>query len=128
MTYYNFEISEDVLLASWPSYVKSESPEFFDSVLDLFRLIREKDIKHLLVDSGTPAGGGLTEEVIHYIEAEVFQCCPLQKVALLESVDFLWDNNMVQLINYLITAMNLDVQFRMFHSKEIAVNWLHEPC
>jgi hypothetical protein len=121
-----FEIKHDLLLASWPSSVQSGSAEFYDSVLVLFRLIREKKIKKLFLDSGTPAGGILTEEVIAFVEQEVFHSCPLQKVALLESIDYHWDNNMVQFINYIKSTLALDVQFQVFLSKEAAINWLTE--
>jgi hypothetical protein len=123
---HKFDIQHDLLVASWPSYVGSESAEFYDSILLLFRLIREKNIKKLLLDSGTPTGGTLTEEVITFIEQEVFHCCPMQKVALMESVDYHWDNNMVQVINYLKMTLELNLEFRMFLSREAAINWLTE--
>ena len=121
-----FEIKHDLLLASWPDYVLAESAEFYDSILLLFRQIKEKKIKKLFLDSGTPEGGTLTEEVIAFVEQEVFLYCPLQKVALLESADFHWDNNMVQFINYLILSRGLEVQFQMFLTREAAIKWLKE--
>jgi hypothetical protein len=121
---YHFKIINDLLLASWPFHIRSESPEFYDSILVLFRLIKEKQVKKLLLDSGIPDGGTLTEEVIAFVKHEVFLLCPLQKVALLESVDYHWDNNMIQFINYLRLTLALDVQFSTFASKEAAIAWL----
>jgi hypothetical protein len=123
---YHFEIKNDLLQASWPLHVRSKSPEFYDSLLTLFRLIREKEVKKLFLDSGTPDGGVLTEKVIAFVEQQVFLFCPLEKVALLESVDYHWDNNIAQFINYLILTLELDVQFRMFVCKEEAIGWLRE--
>jgi hypothetical protein len=121
-----FDIKHDLLLASWPDYVEAESAGFYDSILLLFRLIKENKIKKLLLDSGTPDGGILTEEVIAFVEQEVCLDCPLQKVALLESSDYHWDNNMVQFINYLILSRGLEVQFQMFLTREAAIKWLTE--
>jgi hypothetical protein len=123
---YHFEVKNDLILASWSFDVRSESAEFYDSVLVLFRLIKEKNIKRLFLDSGTPDGGTLTEEVIAFVEQEVFLFCPLQRVALLESIDFHWDNNIAQFINYLKVTQNLEVQFQMFTSNEAAIDWLKQ--
>jgi hypothetical protein len=126
VTPFQFEIKNDLLLAAWPLQVRSESPEFYDSLLLLLRLIKEKEIKKLLLDSGSPDGGTLTEDGIAFVEQQVYLFCPLQKVALLESIDYHWDNNIAQLINYLIMTLELDVQFRMFASKEEAIEWLRD--
>lgn len=116
-----------MLLASWPHHVRSESPEFLRSLQVLFGLIREKEMTRLLVDSGTPDGGTLTEEVIACMKQEVCRFCPLKKVALLESVDYHWDNNIMQVFNYLKLTLGLEVQIRMFSSRDMALNWLNDP-
>lgn len=90
------------------------------------RLIKEKEIKKVFLDSCNPEEGTFTVEAIAFIEQQLFPCCPLEKVALLESTDFHWDNNILQLINYLIMTLELDVQFRMFTYKEEAIAWLKE--
>ena len=113
-------------MASWPAPVQSGSLKSYDSLLALLRFIKEKEIKKLFLDSGNPGGETLTEEAIAFVEQQVFRFCPLKKVALLESTDYHWDNNIGQLINYLILSLELDVQFRMFVYKEEAIAWLKE--
>lgn len=122
---FHLEIKDDLLIASWPLPFRSTS-EFSDSLLKLLRLIKEKEIRKLFLGTCNPNEGILTEEVIVFLEQQLFHRCPLQKVALLESTDFHWDNNIVQLINYLVLTFELDLQFRMFAYEEEAVAWLQD--
>ncbi|MGV3639339.1 MAG: hypothetical protein ACO1NZ_02395 [Adhaeribacter sp.] len=92
----------------------------------MFNLVREQKLSRLLLDSGTPDGGTLTEELIACMKQELSQDCCLKKVALLESVDYHWDNNIMQVFNYLKMTLGLDVQLRMFSTRDMAMNWLQD--
>lgn len=124
---YHFEISNGLLAARWPHHVRSTSPEFLQSVKVLFKLVREKNLSRLFLDSGTPDGGTLTEELIACMKQEVSLDCPLKKLALLESVDYHWDNNIMQVFNYLKMTLGLEVEIQMFSSSDMAINWLNDP-
>lgn len=123
---YHYEIGNGLLAASWPHHVRSTSPEFLESVKILFNLVGEHKLSRLLLDSGTPDGGTLTEELIACMKQELSQDCSLKKVALLESVDYHWDNNIMQVFSYLKMTLGLDVQIRMFSSRDMAMNWLQD--
>ncbi|MGV3502626.1 MAG: hypothetical protein ACO1O1_02910 [Adhaeribacter sp.] len=124
---YHFETSNGILAASWPHHVQSESPEFLQSVKILFGLVRDQHLTRLFIDSGTPQGGTLTEELIACMKQELGMGCSLRKVALLESVDYHWDNNIMQVFNYLRMTLGLEVEIRMFSSRELAFHWLEIP-
>ena len=123
---YKFEICKGRLQASWSDDLGTESAEFFASVQHLLTIIIEQQITHLLLDSGKPAGGILTEEVTGYILKNT-PFTKLEKVALLESHDFLWDNNIIQLARFLQQTTLVNFEFRVFPAKTNALEWLAIP-
>lgn len=102
------EASHNIMSVKWANELSVESSAFFQTIITLFTLIKDKKATHLIVDSGLPAGGALTEEVIHYIIHHIPNI-PLKKIAILESPDFHWDNNLYQLIKLLITNYQLPI-------------------
>ncbi|KAA9346164.1 hypothetical protein [Adhaeribacter soli] len=115
-----------MLHASWSNDLSTESAEFFASVQHLLTIIIEKQVTRLMLDSGKPDGGILTEEVTGYILKNT-PFTKLEKVALLESLDFLWDNNMIQLARFLQQTTLANFEFRVFPAKANAMEWLAIP-
>ena len=120
---FNFEIRNRVLLASWSDDLSSESEQFRDSIAQLFHLAALEKIEHVFLDSGTPRGGTLTEAVINQVQNSIGKIA-VKKIALLESVDFHWDNNLIQFFKYLKTSQNLTFEFKTFYTKSLALEWL----
>jgi hypothetical protein len=120
---YTFEIRNKVLLASWSDDLSSESALFRDSITYLFCLAADEKIEHVFLDSGTPNGGTLTEEVVNQVQNAIGQVA-VKKIALLESVDFHWDNNLIQFFKYLKSSQNLTFEFKTFYTRSLALDWL----
>ena len=121
---YNFEIDNGLLQASWSEDLRSESAEFYASVQCLLEIIIDRKVTRLLLDSGKPEGGILTEEVTGYILKHT-PFTKLEKVALLESHDFHWDNNIIQLARYLQQTIMVPFEFKLFATNSDAVAWLN---
>lgn len=122
-TLFTYEVRGDVILASWKDELSAESQAFLDSVKHLIRFGHERSIKKILIDSGTPAGGVLTEEVMLLMQNS-FGEVAIEKMALLESSDFHWDNNLYQFLQYLKVMLQLSYQVRLFNNKTAALEWL----
>jgi hypothetical protein len=120
---YCFAMDNGLLQASWSDELRSESEEFYASVQHLLALITQQQVTRLLLDSGKPDGGILTEEVTSYILKHT-PFTKLEKVALLESQDFHWDNNIIQLASYLKQSTLVSFEFRTFSIKTNALEWL----
>ena len=123
---YFFELTGDVLAARWDDSLSVMNPEFLQSVRKLIQELVEKQIPKLLIDPGVPEGGILTEEVIAYL-IENAAHTQVRYIAILESVDFHWDNNIGQLFNYLQTVVPFSFEVRFFGTREEALKWLSHP-
>jgi hypothetical protein len=111
-----------MLSVKWSDELSVESIQFQESIVSLFSTIVEKNIINLIVDSGNPAGGVLTEEVIsHFIQH--IPNTPLRNIAILESTDYLWDNNLLQVIKLLITNYNLPIAVELVKGSKAASKW-----
>ncbi|RAU84099.1 hypothetical protein [Pontibacter arcticus] len=117
-----YEETGNVLNVSWSDELSVESSRFLQTVAFLFRTIQEKEVANLIIDSGMPAGGILTEEVIHCFIQNIPHT-PLRKIALLESPDYLWDDNLFQVISLLITSYSLPIEISMLESRSAAKKW-----
>ncbi len=122
-TLYKFEVKGDVIVTCWHESLSAESNEFRDSIKNLFRFAAERKLKKVLLDSGTPAGGTLTEELMLLVQNAILKI-DLEKIAILESCDFHWDNNLLQFLKYLNTFLQLDLDIKLFNSKTLALVWL----
>lgn len=118
----NYEAPDNILSVKWPDELSVESVYFFQTIVTLFDAIQEQKVTYLIVDSGNPAGGVLTEEVINYFINHIPHT-PLLKIALLESPDYLWDNNLYQVIKLLITTHHLPIQIKLVKSRLAARDW-----
>jgi hypothetical protein len=110
-------------MASWSDDLSSESEAFFNSINYLFKVAADNKVKKVFIDCGVPAGGTLTEGVINFVEASITGL-ELEKIAVLESIDYHWDNNLMQLLQYLKQALNLSFQAKLFTLKKQALEWL----
>ncbi|MFC6999945.1 hypothetical protein [Rufibacter roseus] len=117
------EIEGKRLIASWPTLESVNSPEFFRSFVSLFVTIRERHISELILDSGQPQGGTVSEPIINF-GLKVAPFTALKRVALLESTDFHWDNNLLQILCYLSTSMDFPLEVKLFPSRSLALEWL----
>ncbi|QHL87350.1 hypothetical protein GU926_07845 [Nibribacter ruber] len=89
----------------------------------LFITIREKNIEDVILDSGQPKGGTVSESVMNF-GIKIAPHTALKRIALLESPDFHWDNNLLQIFAYLQTTFSLPLESRLFPSKSDALAWL----
>jgi hypothetical protein len=121
--HFNFEVRNKVLLASWHNSLNLESELFRDSVSKLFSLAATENIEHFFIDSGTPRGEPLPVEVISDVQNAIGKL-GVRKIALLESVNFHWDNNLIQFLKYLKTSQNLTFEFKTFYARSLALEWL----
>ena len=118
------EIEGNKLIASWPNLKSINSPEFFKSFVSLFVMIREKYISKVVLDSGQPQGGIISDSIINF-GLKIVPFTTLERIALLESNDFHWDNNLLQIFNYLNASMNSPLEVKLFSSKSGALEWLN---
>lgn len=117
-----FEGAQNVVSVKWFDELRVESPQFLQTIVFLFATIKEKQAINLLIDSGLPAGGVLTEEIIqHFIQH--IPDTPLKCIAILESPDYLWDNNLYQVISLLITTYQLPIVVKMVKSHVVGLEW-----
>jgi len=120
---YTYQLKSDIILASWAYELSVESMEFLNSVKELFQFAKELNLKKILIDSGTPAGGVLTEDVMLLIQESIVNVAA-EKIALLETSDFHWDNNLLQFFKYLKNFLQLSYEVRLFSNKQKALDWL----
>jgi hypothetical protein len=121
-----YEDSQNILSVKWSDDLSVESPCFFQTIVSLFAFIQEKKVRSLMIDSGIPAGGVLTEEIIDYFIQHI-PATPLKNIAILESPDYLWDNNLYQVINLLITTYRLSIALKLVKSRDAGQKWLSRP-
>lgn len=117
-----YEVTGNILSVKWSDELSVESAQFFQTIVSLFAAIQEKKVTNLIIDSGIPAGGVLTEEVIHYFIQHI-PGTPLKNIAVLESPDYLWDYNLYQVIKLLITSYHLPIAVKLVKSTAAARNW-----
>jgi hypothetical protein len=73
-----------------------------------------------------PAGGVLTEEIINYFIQHIPNT-PLENIAILESPDYLWDNNLYQVIMLLISIYRLPIAVKLVKSQAAGQEWFSRP-
>ncbi|SIT90126.1 hypothetical protein [Pontibacter indicus] len=117
-----FQESSSTLSVRWSDELSVESNQFQETIVALFSEIVEKNVRNLIVSSGTPAGGILTEEVIsHFIQH--IPDTPLRNIAILESADYLWDYNLLQVIKLLISNYKLPIAVELMKGSAAANKW-----
>ena len=118
-----YEADQDILYVKWADDLSVESAMFLQTIISLFTTIHKNKISNLIIDSGIPSGGVLTEEFIHYCIQQI-PSIPLKKIALLESPDYHWDNNLYQIIKLLITNHHLPIAVKIAKSRSAAQDWV----
>lgn len=121
-----YEPAHNTLTVRWSDDLSVESDHFFQTIVSLFATIQERKVTNLMVDSGMPAGGVLTEEIIHYFIQHIPNT-PLENIALLESPDYLWDNNLYQVIMLLISIYRLPIAVKLVRSQAAGQEWFSRP-
>jgi hypothetical protein len=117
-----YEAAPNILSVSWSDDLSVESDRFFQTIVALFAAIQDKQVANLIIASGVPAGGVLTEDIINYFIHNI-PGTPLKNIAILESPDYLWDSNLYQVIKLLITSYNLPIAIELLKSKSAARKW-----
>ncbi|WP_162427920.1 hypothetical protein [Pontibacter pudoricolor] len=117
-----YDEARNTLSVKWSDELSVESAQFFDTIIKLFATIRQKQVANLIIDSGIPAGGLLTEEIIDYFIQQIPDT-PLKNIAILESPDYLWDNNLYQVIVLLIVTYELPITVKMVKNRSAALEW-----
>jgi hypothetical protein len=112
----------NILSVKWSDELSVESAQFFETIITLFATIRQKQVINLIVDSGIPAGGLLTEEIIEYFIQQI-PSTPLRNIAILESPDYLWDNNLYQVIALLVATYKLPITVKLVKNRSGALQW-----
>lgn len=122
-----FNAADNILAVKWRDELSVESALFSETIVALFNTIKEKQISKLIIDSGKPAGGVLTDGVINYFIQNI-PGTTIRYVALLESTDYLWDQNLLQVLNLLIDTHQIPVSVNLVQNKANAEEWLSEVC
>jgi uncharacterized protein YodC (DUF2158 family) len=117
-----YEESTGVLSVKWSDELSVESSQFRETIVSLFSTIVQKKVVSLIVDSGTPAGGVLTEQVISQFIQHI-PGTPLRNIAILESSDYLWDCNLVQVIKLLVSNYDLPIAVELMKGSAAARKW-----
>jgi hypothetical protein len=115
-----YEADANILSVKWSDELSVESARFFQTIVSLFATIQEKKVANIIIDSGIPAGGVLTEEVINYFIQNI-PGTPLRNIAILESPDYLWDDNLYQVMKLLITSYQLPIAVKLVKSRAEAL-------
>lgn len=121
-----FDDTLNLLSAKWSDELSVESFDFFQTIVSLFATVQEKQVSNLFIDSGIPAGGVLTEELIDYFIHNIPNT-PLRKIAILESPDYLWDNNLYQVILLLVSTYHLPIEVKLLKTPGAVREWLRKP-
>lgn len=117
-----YEAAPNILSVKWSDELSVESAQFFKSIVTLFGTIHEKQVANLIVASGSPSGGVLTEDIItHFIHN--IPNTPLQRIAMLESPDYLWDSNLYQVIKLLVVSHQLPIAVEVVKDEAAARKW-----
>ncbi|WP_299705724.1 hypothetical protein [uncultured Pontibacter sp.] len=117
-----YEENTGIMSVKWSDELSVESGQFQETMVSLFSTIVEKNVSNLIVDSGTPAGGVLTEEVISRFIQHIPNT-PLRNIAILESTDYLWDYNLLQVIKLLISNYDLPIAVELMKGSAAAAKW-----
>ena len=121
-----YEPAHNIVTVRWSDDLSVESARFFQTIVTLFSTIQEREVTNLMIDSGIPAGGVLTEEIIDYFIQHI-HTTPLRHIAILESPDYLWDNNLYQVINMLVTTYQLPIALKLVKNHAAGQEWLSRP-
>ncbi|WP_161889912.1 hypothetical protein [Pontibacter russatus] len=122
-----YEAATSTLSVGWSDDLSVESPLFFETIVSLFATIHEKRVTNLLVSSGIPSGGVLTEEVINYFIRQIPDT-PLKHIAILESPDYLWDDNLYKVITLLVSTFQLPISVKLAASRAVGKEWIASLC
>lgn len=122
----SYDSAINALSVKWSDELSVESAEFYQTVVALFATIQEKKVTNLLVDSGIPAGGLLTEDIINFFIQNI-PTTPLKSIAILESPDYLWDSNLYQVIALLINTYQLSIALKLVSSHIEGIAWFANP-
>lgn len=120
-----YEAMPNILSVKWSDELSVESDLFFQTIVTLFASIHENQVANLIVASGRPSGGVLTEEIINYFIHNIPDT-PLKSIAILESPDYLWDSNLYQVIKLLIASYNLSIEVEIVKNEFAARKWFHQ--
>ncbi|MFD3001284.1 hypothetical protein ACFS7Z_12990 [Pontibacter toksunensis] len=120
------EAAQSIVSVKWSDDLSVESPQFLQTIVFLFAIIQEKQVTNLLINSGLPAGGVLTEDVIQRFIQHI-PGTPLKRIAILESADYLWDNNLYQVISLLTTTYRLPIAVKVTKSRAACLEWFSIP-
>ncbi|MBD1398938.1 hypothetical protein H9Q13_17340 [Pontibacter sp. JH31] len=118
-----YEESTGILSVKWSDELSVESSHFQETIASLFGTIIDKKVVSLIVDSGTPSGGVLTEQVISQFIQHI-PGTPLRNIAILESTDYLWDYNLVQVIKLLVSSYDLPIAVELMKGSAAARKWI----
>jgi hypothetical protein len=122
----DYDNSKHVLSVSWANELSVESAQFYQTIVSLFATIKEKQVSNLIIDSGIPAGGQLTEKIINFFIQSIPDTS-LKNIAILESPDYLWDNNLYQVISLLITTYQLPIAVKLVSTHASGLKWIADP-
>ena len=119
---YSFEQNNGCLLANWNGGIRMDSEEFTQSLTALLPLLVEKEITCLLLSADIPLEGALNLESLDLLE-KFSPDMKLQKIALLESQNFLWDNNVLQTFALIKELAGLPTLIEAHPTKQNALAW-----
>lgn len=127
-----YDENTGILSVKWSDELSVESSQFQETMISLFSTIVQKNVINLIVDSGTPSGGVLTEDVISHFVQHIPHT-PLQHIAILESTDYLWDYNLLQVIKLLVANYDLPIAVELVKGSAAASKWFasmaaNQPC
>ena len=121
-----YDEARSIVSVKWPDELSVGSAAFFQTIVSLFATIREKQVANLMIDSGNPAGGLLSEEIIEFFTRNIADT-PLKNIAIVESPDYLWDNNLYQVITLLVTTYRLPIAVKLVKSHAAGLEWFPQP-
>ncbi|WP_026463673.1 hypothetical protein [Adhaeribacter aquaticus] len=120
----NLEINETLLLASCQSLTNNEPINTKAAIIPLLEALGNKEIELLLLDLQIPLQDGIPEEVLIHT-SEILPQSNLRKIAIIESTDYYWDQNILQTILLLKANFNLPLKAQLFETRETALDWLY---
>ncbi|MBX0333857.1 hypothetical protein K3G39_11480 [Pontibacter sp. HSC-14F20] len=122
-----YEAVPNILSVRWADELSVESARFFQTIVTLFTVIQEKQAANLIISSGKPSGGVLTEDIINHFILNIPHT-PLKRIAMLESPDYLWDSNLYQVINLLIVNYQLPIEIEVVKDESAARKWFSQSA
>jgi hypothetical protein len=122
----SYDSAQSLISVKWSNELSVESPEFLQTIIALFDTINREQVTNLIVDSGIPAGGTLTEDIIAFFIHNIPNTT-LKHIILLESPDYLWDDNLYQVIKLLVDTYKLPIKVELLKNQTAALKWLLQP-